>query len=193
MTFQHVVRRSHLYMGLFLLPWVVMFGASSIPLNHISVPDPPTWAQVAEHAFDAEVPASGADLRPFGRQMMDAAGVEGGYFVNRVNPRQVNVNHPNFLRSVRIIYHADRKRLITERRELTLRSFISGLHTRGGFDLGGVWDSVWAFFVDVVSVALILWIASGLYMWWHLPATRSWGWIALTAGAACFAAIIFAL
>lgn len=193
MTFQHVVRRSHLYMGLFLLPWVVMFGASSIPLNHISAPDPPTWAQVAEHAFDGEVPAPGADLRPLGRQMMDAAGIDGGYFVNRLNPRQVNVNHPNFLRPVRIIYHVDQKRLITERREVALRSFISGLHTRGGYDLGGVWDSVWAFFVDVVSVALMLWIASGVYMWWHLPATRSWGWIALTAGAACFAAIIFAL
>ena len=193
MTFQHAVRRTHLYMGLFLLPWVVMFGVSSIPLNHISTNDPPAWARVAEQNFDDEVPAAGADLRPFGRRMMEAAGVDGGYFVNRVNPRQVNVNHPSFLRPLRIIYNADQKRLITERRELALRSFISGLHTRGGYDLDGLWDSVWAVFVDVVSVALLLWIASGVYMWWHLPATRTWGWLALAGGAACFVAVIFSL
>jgi len=180
-------------MGLFLLPWVVMFGVSSIPLNHNSAPDPPSWTQVANRTFDAELPPAGADLRPIGRRMMDAAGIGGGYFVNRVNPQQVNVNHPNFLGPVRISYHADRKRLIIEERKLTLRSFISGLHTRGGYDLDGFWDSAWAVFVDVVSVALMLWIASGLYMWWHLPVTRRWGWTALATGAACFAVIMFTL
>jgi hypothetical protein len=193
MTFQYFVRRSHLYMGLFLLPWVVMFGVSSIPLNHNTAPDPPRWIHVANRPFDAEIPATGTDLRPLGRQMMDAAGVGGGYFVNRVNPQQVNVNHPSFLRPIRISYYAGRKQVLIEQRELALRSFISGLHTRGGYDLDGFWDSIWAIFVDVVSAALILWIASGLYMWWHLPVTRSWGWIALAAGAACFMVIILTL
>ena len=31
MTFAHFVRRAHLYTGLFLLPWVIMFGVSTIP------------------------------------------------------------------------------------------------------------------------------------------------------------------
>ena len=193
MTFLHFIRRAHLYMGLFLLPWVVMFGVSSIPLNHNSAPDPPLWAHVTELSFDAELPSAGADLRPLGRKMMDAAGIEGGYFVNRANPRQVNVNHPNFLRPVRILYHADERRLIVEEREFGFRQFLGGLHTRGGYDMGGLWDSVWAVFVDVVSVALILWIATGLFMWWHLPSTRRWGWMALAGGALCFGVIIFAL
>jgi hypothetical protein len=193
MTFLHFVRRAHLYMGLFLLPWVVMFGVSSIPLNHNSAPEQALWVPVGEHRFDADVPPAGANLRPLGRQMMQAAGVDGGYFVNRVNPRQVNVHHPDFLGPVRITYDAEQKRLIAERRQLTFRSFISGLHTRGGYDLDGFWDSVWAVFVDVVSVALILWIASGVFMWWHLPSTRRWGWTALAAGAVCFAVIIVSL
>jgi len=193
MTFQHFVRRAHLYMGLFLLPWVVMFGVSSIPLNHNTAPAPPRWIHVADRAFDVGLPANGADLRPLGRKMMDAAGVRGGYFVNRVNPQQVNVNHPSFLQPIRISYYTDRKQIIIERRELGLGSFIAGLHTRGGYDLDGFSDSIWAAFVDVVSVALILWIASGLYMWWHLPVTRRWGWTALASGAACFAIIILTL
>ena len=193
MSFLQFVRRAHLYMGLFLLPWVIMYGVSSIPLNHSTTPESARWVPLGEHPFEAAVPAAGANLRPFGRRMMEAAGLDGGYFVNRVNAQQVNVNHPNFLHPVRIIYHADQKRVIAEQRELTLSSFISGVHTRGGYDLDGFWDSVWAVFIDVVSVALLLWIASGIYMWWHVPSTRAWGWAALIAGAACFAIIIVGL
>lgn len=39
---------------------------------------------------------------------------------------------------------------------------------------------------DVVCLAIALWIASGLYMWWGLQASRSWGWLAIGAGATSF-------
>ncbi len=193
MTFLHFVRRTHLYMGLFLLPWVIMFGVSSIPLNHIMSPDPVTWTQVAEHPFNADIPPAGENLRPIGREMMTTAGVGGGYFVNRANPRQVNVNHPDFLTPVRIVYHADRSTLTVEHRNFSARQFITGMHFRGGYDMDGFWDSVWALFVDVVSVGLILWIATGIYMWWNVPSTRRWGWFALGSGAVCFGVIIATL
>jgi hypothetical protein len=193
MTFAHLVRRLHLYMGLFLLPWVIMFGVSSIPLNHSGTPEPAIWTRVGEIDFDNEVPASGENLRPLGRSMMDAAGIEGGYYINRLNASQINVNHPNFLQPVRIIYHADRKALVVEQLSPSLRQFVSALHTRGGYDMGGTWDSIWAVFVDLLSVGLILWIATGFYMWWQLPSTRTWGWLAVSAGAVCFAVLMATL
>ena len=192
MTFAHFVRRAHLYTGLFLLPWVIMFGVSTIPINHQS-PESALWTHLAEHRFDAPVPASSENLRPLGRQMMNAAGLEGGYYVYRVNPRQIQAGHPRFLGPIRLNYFLDEQRLVVEQRPFSLRPFLSGMHTRGGYDMGGFWDSVWAFFVDVVSVGLILWIASGIYMWWGLPSTRRWGWLALGAGAICFAVIIATL
>ena len=192
MTFAHFVRRAHLYTGLFLLPWVIMFGVSTIPINHQS-PEPVDWTRISEHTFDVSVPAAAENLRPLGRQMMNAAGIEGGYWVYRVNPRQVQVGHPDFLSPVRMNYFVEEKRLVVERRAFSLRPFLSGMHTRGGYDMGGFWDSVWAVFVDAVCIGLILWIASGIYMWWGLPATRRWGWLALGAGAACFAVIIATL
>jgi len=192
MTFAHIVRRAHLYMGLFLLPWVIMFGVSTIPINHQTT-EPVEWTRIGEHAFDAPVPASTENLRPLGREIMNVAGIEGGYWIYRVNPRQVQVGHPDFMSPIRMNYFPQEKRLIVEQRRFSLRPFLSGLHTRGGYDMGGFWDSVWAVFVDVVSVALILWIASGIYMWWGLPSTRRSGWLALGAGAVCFAAIIATL
>jgi hypothetical protein len=194
MNFLLLVRRTHLYLGLFLLPWVMMFGVSSIPLNHTVENDSPGWTSVTERAFSVEPPsaASAGSLRPLGEQMMKAAGINGGFYVNRANPRQINLNHPNFLHPVRIIYYIDQKRLVAERRNFAWRQFFGGMHTRGGYNLGGFWDAVWAVFVDLVAVALVGWIASGLIMWWKLPGTglRRWGWLALAGGLISFALII---
>ncbi len=33
---------------------------------------------------------------------------------------------------------------------------------------------------------MIVWIASGLYMWWELPGQRRWGWLAIVAGSVSF-------
>ena len=94
---------------------------------------------------------------------------------------------------MRLNYFAQENRLVVERRPFSLRPFLSGQHKHGVRDMGGLWDSVWAVFVDAVCVGLILWIASGIYMWWGLPPTRRWGWMALGAGALCFAVIIVTL
>jgi uncharacterized iron-regulated membrane protein len=195
MSFLLVVRRIHLYLGLFLLPWVIMFAVSSIPINHTYAADPPKWTTRADVPFAALVPSPGEDLHPLGRQMMEAAGVSGGFFVNRPNPRQINVNHPNFFHPTRVFYYIDQKRLLAEDREFVFRQFITGMHTRGGYNLGGFWDVVWAVFVDIASVALVLWIISGLIMWWKLPGTglRRWGWLAIAGGLISFAAIISTL
>jgi hypothetical protein len=194
MNFLLLVRRTHLYLGLFLLPWVIMFGASSIPLNHADDGERATWATIADRPFSVEPPASSeaAALRPLGEQMMNAAGISGGFWVYRVSPQRIDAGHPNFLHPVRLTYYVDQKRLLAERRGLALEGFLTGMHTRGGYELGGFWDSVWAVFVDLVSVALLAWIASGLFMWWKLPGTglRRWGWLALAAGAISFALII---
>ena len=42
--------------------------------------------------------------------------------------------------------------------------------------------TLWAVIIDLVCLAFLLWIASGLYMWWGLRWLRRWGSIALAAG-----------
>jgi hypothetical protein len=37
-----------------------------------------------------------------------------------------------------------------------------------------------------VCIGFLAWIASGIYMWWQIPSTRSWGWLALGGGATLF-------
>ncbi len=113
MTVLLVVRRLHLYLGLFLLPWMVMFGISSYPINRPS-PEALRWTRTLEIPFDAALPRTGGNLRPIGSAMMQAAGMRGRFYVSRPNPQQINVNHPNFLHPTRLIYDSSRRQLVAE-------------------------------------------------------------------------------
>lgn len=66
------------------------------------------------------------------------------------------------------------------------------MHARGGFEQQ-VPATSWSVVVDLVCLAIIVWIASGLYMWWHAPGQRRWGWIAIAAGSATFVLFTVAL
>lgn len=193
MTGSLLIRRVHLYLGLFLLPWVIVFGLTSLPLNHIAQQPPVTWTPRTERAFQLDVPAD-PDLREIGRQLIDAAGLAaGGFNVSRPNPQQIVVNRPRFFGVSRVVYRVDQQRLTVEDRSITVRQFLSAMHTRGGFYLGSFWNTLWAVMVDVLSVALMVWIATGLFMWWCLPAVRRWGWLAIAGGVACFTVIVMSL
>jgi hypothetical protein len=189
-----VIRRLHLYLGLFLLPWVIVFGVSSLPLNHTSLQRPVTWTPRATMALQLEVPPD-ADLRAVGRQILEASGLggEGGFNVSRPNPRQVVVNRPRFLGFTRVTYRLDQQQLTVEDRSTAWPQFLSAMHTRAGFYLGSFGNIVWAVMVDVLCAGLLIWIATGLYMWWQIPASRWWGWLAIAGGLGCCAAIISSL
>jgi hypothetical protein len=193
MTFPHFVRRLHLYLGMFLLPWFLMYGASSVPFSHNEwFTARPQWIARADRSYGLEVPA-GANLREVGARILADLGMSGAFGASRPSSRQINVYCPNFLRPTRITYDLDKKRLLAEDREFHWPQFLTGLHARGGFEQDSVLNDAWGVTVDVVCVAMILWIATGVYMWWQLPASRGWGWLALLGGAGSFVLCLLAL
>ena len=53
------------------------------------------------------------------------------------------------------------------------RDVLTGLHALGGFDQNGALINSWSLIVDLVQVAIVLWVLSGVVMWWetsHAPA-----------------------
>jgi hypothetical protein len=136
------------------------------------------------------VELAGADLRTIGARIHADAGFSGGFYVNQPNPRRITVNHPDFFHPTRITYFIDQKRLLAEDREFIWRQFLTSMHAHAGYELEGFWNTVWAVLIDVASVALIVWIATGFIMWWLLPGSRRWGLVAIAGGLACFAVIV---
>ena len=93
----------------------------------------------------------------------------------------------SFWRSIQLKYFVDQKKLTVEDRRFRWDHFLTGMHARGGFEQDSLLDRSWSVLVDIVCVSMILWIASGLYMWWELPGHRRWGWMAVVAGTLSFA------
>ena len=194
MTFAHLNRRTHLYLGLALLPWFLMYGLSSIPFAHTAFFERrdaakglPTWTLRAAHTVDLPVSEDPRELRALGATLLRQAGVSTSSFgVYRQSPTQLNVYAYSFRHSTQLKYFIDEHRMTVEDRRFRWDQFLTGMHGRGGFEQEGLLDRSWSVIVDLVCLAIALWIASGLYMWWGLQGSRTWGLITIGAGAAAF-------
>jgi hypothetical protein len=194
MKFSHFNRRLHLYLGLFLLPWFAVYGVSSIPFSH------PQWFRSDNDALwklrlerPYELPVQSDDLKEIGSALVKEIEAKGAYGANRPNPNRINVYVHTFWTATRITYDIPAKQLRAEDRQFRWRNWLTGFHARGGFQHDSLLNDAWALVVDAVCVAFLVWIATGLYMWWQLPQSRWWGWTALGAGVASFIGFLLAL
>ena len=201
MTFAHFNRRVHLYLGLALLPWLFMYGLSSVPFAHNQFFDRrdaakglPLWALRTEFEFAVPVPDESKALRALAAVLLARAGIENTNFgVYRQSPAQLNVYSYSFWKSTQLKYFVDQKRVTVEDRRFRWDHFLTGMHARGGFEQEGVLQNAWSVVVDLVCLAIVVWIASGLYMWWGLPGLRRWGLAAIAAGCVAFGVFVLTL
>jgi hypothetical protein len=199
MSFDHFVRRLHLYLALALLPWFFIYGISSIPFSHNSyfegrfrASGKPLWNLRSERTYELPMSPDG-DLREIGAQIMRDAGLTGSFGASRPRKDVINLYIYTFRSASQAAYFIDQKRLRIEDRTFRWDHFLTGMHARGGFENPTPLSVAWAILVDIVCVGFLLWIATGIYMWWKLKHTRRWGWVALGSGALLFALFLSAL
>jgi len=196
MSFRHLNRRTHLYLALLLLPWFFMYGLSSLPFNHPDITaaifGPPQWKIQYERTYDMEI-LPDADLQELGAQIMQENGLRGTFRTSTPDPGQIDVGLPRFINPIRISYFPAEQRLIVAERAFNWPAVLTGMHARGGFNHGSLLGNAWAVIIDLVCVGMLLWIASGIIMWWDLRRTRRWGLIALASGVLSFGAFLWSL
>jgi len=181
-----LLRRTHLYLGLLLLPWMLLYALSTILFNHGAsfrqyLPSDPQWLPLWEKDYAVAVPPGNEGLREITRQILEENGVTGAFGAQRQGQR-LNINVQNFWQPKRLTYDIERKKLRAEERKFSWVELFIRLHRRTGYGQPGILNTVWAFFVDGFCVTTVIWIGTGLYLWWKLAATRVWGWIALGGG-----------
>ena len=192
MKFSHLNRRTHLYLALVLLPWFLMYGVSSVPFSHgqyfqerDQASGIPLWTLRVERPYDVPVPEG--SLRPLAAKVVTDMGLDGAYGAYRPpGGKYIEVYAATFLHATRGRYYPDEKRLTIEDRRFRFDQFLTGMHARGGFRQDGFLQNFWCVVIDIVCLGMLLWIASGLYMWWTLKGLRKWGWLALGAGIVSF-------
>lgn len=198
MKIHHLNRRTHLYLALALLPWFIMYGLSSVAFSHgpyfeqrDKANGVPLWKQRFERSYDIAIP-EGPELRAVAEQIVRDTGLSGAYGAYRQSPDQVNVYVYTFWQSTQVKYFIKEKRLVGEDRRFRWDHFLTGMHAKGGFEQGGLHD-LWAVVVDIVCLGMLLWVLTGLVMWWNLPSTRRWGWAALLGGMLAFGFFLWTL
>lgn len=202
-TLLHVTRRIHLYLALFCLPWFIMYGVTSIAFSH------PEWFTPDSNLYDTSlegwteegvwpctvaVPAEGQLPRELATELVHIAGIDSGaYGAYRSGPGKVDVYFPSFWETRRLTYRIEEQRLSLHSRPKVMQHALTGMHARAGYQHEGFWNDAWAVMVDVVMIAFLFWVASGIYIWWKLPALRYWGLVTLIGGFAAFIGFLLSL
>ncbi|MEP7363476.1 MAG: hypothetical protein ABI972_09495 [Acidobacteriota bacterium] len=191
--FSKVLRRTHMYLALFLGPWVAMYALSTMVMNHRGVftamygRGPAPFEKVREAAYPDGF-GEGTSPETMTGAILHTIDLEGAH--NSPPPRPDGTlvfQRQDIVRPYRITYTPGDKKIVVERARFQWNAFMGALHRRRGYEQPYALDDAWGFVVDLFIVATIAWALSGLWMWWEMKVTRKWGALSLGVGAALFA------
>jgi hypothetical protein len=193
MTFSKIIRRTHMYLALFLAPWMLGYALSTIAMSHRWTSGPPVFAREREQSYATEF-APGTPPREIARQILADLNLEGAYGVQGpAADGSLTVTRQDLISPRRIIYSPGDSKLVVDRVEFKTGAFLNRFHRRRGYTQPYVPDMLMAVSVDAVVVALVFWALSGLWMWWEMRATRLWGLACAAAGIGFFVLLMVAL
>lgn len=184
-----IVRRTHLYLGMLLMPWLLVYGLSTLVLNHVEwfptyrPADPKLWLPMWERQQPLPMPLRDGNLRDVVRSLLEAQKLEGPFFAQRQGSR-ININVQSFIEPIRLTYDLDHQTLRAEKKKPSWAEALIRLHFRVGYGDAGPLVLVWPIIVDVFCVTMLIWIITGLILWWKVRDSRRWGWATMLAGVA---------
>jgi hypothetical protein len=192
-TFYLWTRNLHLYFGLFISPFVVVFAISTIMLNHNW--KPPQAVEKSVHPIKL---VEGLVDYPQARQILDQLGITGEVnFVRGFRGAEI-VRIPVLKPGARTVVSVNVKNSTAEveRHRLGLLHGLLFLHIVPGPhkpESNWVFTKLWAAVSDTTVYLMIFLSISGIYMWAVLKGERSPGFISLGLGCVTFLAILAGL
>jgi hypothetical protein len=190
-----LLRRTHMYLALFLFPWMLMYALSTMAMNHrawFAAEAPPAFARERELTYDGVFPPD-ASPAVMAAQILQSVGFDGSHGVARRNDGTLVINRQDLTTPRRLTYTPADRRLVIETQPMRADAFLERFHRRRGYTTGYALDTLWALTVDLVIVAMMFWALSGLWMWWEMKMTRRYGLVAIAAGAGLFATYLLTI
>jgi len=200
-----LIRDLHLYLGLFISPFVLAFAVSVFVLLHWWLPQQDAGSPSASTVEGVSLPDDLESLSGLMRieslkPVLRGFGVEGEVGGIRHNRRQrrlvIPVNVPG-QETIVTLDLAKREAAIT-RRATGLADGLVLLHMSPGqhmTDIRGNWFymRIWSWLADATVYFTLFLTVSGLYLWYVLRAERKIGVLLLAAGAITFAGLAWSL
>jgi len=184
------IRNIHLLLASFSLPFLVMYGASAVQMSHNS------WFRLkpAVQERDFAVAAGQSDARAIAREVMDRD--------SSITGELTNVQMGSAGVSLRIVmpgtvhelkYDPGSGQAHVKTSVAGVMGMLNRLHHWAGFYHEPVPMKLWAAAVAIVSTALVLLGATGLYMWFTRRPERRIGLVLLALNVAFALSIIVML
>ncbi len=203
--FYRLIRDLHLYLGLFISPFVLVFAISVFFLTHAWLPR--FAPETSTTRVVSALPLPG-DLTKFsGRQLIDALKTtlesvnvpgEVGFVRHLVKEDKLIIPVTIPGRETTVSIHIARREATIVTRETGLADALVTLHKSPGqhgpdIRMNWFYMKAWRWMADA-TVYLILFISvSGVYLWYVLRTERTVGFILLFVGALSFFGLAYAL
>jgi len=187
-----LVRRIHLFTGLYLAPWMLMYALSTIVMtrSEFGAPAKPTLVTERELDYSRSFPTNMA-REEIAKQILHDIWMEGAHSVSGGRSgRPLAIQRQHALPQRRITFDAPRSKITIEREEFRISTFLERMHRRRGYNHPYALEDTWGFTVDVAVVTMAFWSLSGIWLAWELKTTRLWGALSLLVGLGLF--ILFA-
>lgn len=191
-----MIRKIHLLLGMFLTPWVIMYAASTIVMQHreLFTGDhrrvEPEYEVVREVAYSVGV-EQGESSEAVASRILEYLDLEGAFRTRgswEAGTFEIRRNRP--IGSYRITWDGESERLIVEKQGFGLAFFLEVLHRRSGFAQPFWANDAWAVIVDLFIVGILAWAVTGLFLWWKIKPTRKLGAVCMVVGTALFVFLV---
>jgi hypothetical protein len=196
LTPSKLIRRTHMYLALFLTPWMMIYALSGLVLNHNQAIRSFYGARFGQFEKVEERPYSaafseGADSRMIGAQILDHLGLSGSFNVQgSPNQPRLIINRNAAFAAHRITYFRTENRLLVEKQSFSAPVFVNRAHFRHGYDQPFLSSKVWGFIVDLAIVGMVFWVLSGIWMWWEIKPARMTGAVIAVVGFGMFGILL---
>ena len=194
-------REFHLYFGLFVSPFILLFAGSVFYLNHGKL----FPAVSSVHTYrELQIPerldsAKGADAVERAKRILPQIEVEGEIGFLRYLAEDRHLIFPVSKAGVEAMVDLDldARSATVKRRGMSFGESIAYLHKMPGphnVAIRGNWigTRAWGWFADATIYLLLFITLTGVYLWWAIKAERRVGTALLTAGAATLAGLVYA-
>jgi hypothetical protein len=204
-SWARLIRDLHLYTGLFVSPFVLLFAVSVFFLVHAWLPQASVDSAAARSVSNLPLPSNLEKLS--GRERIDAlkpalerAGVHGevGWIQHRVREDRLVVPLTVPGRFTTVTIDLAQRQASIEELNTGVSSALVLLHKSPGPHLANIrmnWPymRVWFWLADATVYLLVFITVSGLYLWYILRSQRKIGFGLIVAGAVSFFGLVYAM
>jgi hypothetical protein len=191
-----LLRRIHMFTGLFLAPWMVMYALSTLVMSHQEYVNSfypsqsPVLVKERQLDYSRSFPTN-LTRDAIAKQILDDLGLDGTHSVSGGrNGKPLVVQRQHAMPHRRLTFDASASKISIEREEFRTPTVLERLHRRRGYNQPYALEDTWGFTVDVAVVTMAFWCLSGIWLAWELKTTRVWGALSFVVGLGLF--VVFA-